>query len=70
MDPPQQHGVEPPAGAGQYKRLGFPSEEDMLDWLENQRAATKRPPRLRRPMALNWAFIVGAAAVALRLIKR
>jgi len=52
----------------EWREQGFPSEEDMLDWIENQHRMPPRPPG---PPGRTWRFgsafglaIAGAALAA------
>src|SRR5688500_6626895 len=70
---PQPHPIASPPGPAlpPHRQFGFPTEEDMLDWLENQPATGALPPRhdTRRRSALAWVG-VATAAVAGTLARR
>ena len=56
------------AGNGQHQ--GFPSEEDMLDWMENQERVPRRARKFRGPRAVLTLGLVAASVFLARLSAR
>ena len=54
-----------------HQQLGFPTEEDLLDWLENQRPPRSRPRyRSRGASPLAWVAVGAATAAVVRALSR
>jgi len=62
--PGEQSHVE--SAAHSWRDLGFPSEEDMLDWLENQqRVGRSGSGRYRTPATVFRLGVLGAGVLML-----